>query len=155
MSTVSEKTAVVTRFDDWDQARHFAEELQQAGMPEDEIGILSPRREVARQQLREGALYGALGGLVFGLVAGGLCAWLLPGFSGLLSVGIAGSMLGGALICFLAGALVGALIALAIPPREAGHPEGEEVLDKILVVIETESCPAEVFEVLERHIHSD
>lgn len=134
-------------FPDAASARAVVDELQAAGLPEDDIGIIAPSRSIAMANAdlenaddeidrdRDGTddrgamvnksagIGAALGGAAGLLV--GLGAFVLPGIGTVIAAGWLASTLAGAVAGGAAGGVVGALIEAGISENDAaGYAEG-------------------------------
>jgi len=132
-------------FHDSEDARRAIEALKDAGFRGDEISLLMPDRDQARQMAAETgtkAGEGAAAGLVAGGILGGLGGFLvgigalaIPGVGPFIAAGAFATALGGAAVGAGVGAIAGALIGMGIPKEEAEYYEGEVRGGRTLVAV--------------------
>src|SRR3954469_13854274 len=112
-----------------EQAEHIVLELKQAGFTSDDISALLPDRRGTRDFAHEHhtkAPEGATTGGVLGLGLGAGLGWLagigalaIPGVGPFIAAGPIMAALGGAAVGTATGGLIGALVGMGIPEREA------------------------------------
>ncbi|OMF97221.1 general stress protein [Paenibacillus sp. FSL R7-0273] len=137
---------IVGIFDTEQEATRAIEDLQNRGISNDEISIITRDRDelqsisedtgtMAPEGVATGAATGGVVGGVAGLLAG-IGALAIPGIGPILAAGPIVATLTGAAIGAGAGGLVGGLIGLGIPEEEAREYEGYVDNGKILVLVD-------------------
>lgn len=137
---------IVGIFDTEQEATRAIEGLQNKGIHNDEISIITRDRDELRNisdetgtKAPEGVAAGATTGGLLGGVAGllaGIGALAIPGIGAILAAGPIVATLTGAAIGAGAGGLVGGLIGLGIPEDEAREYEEYVNSGKILVLVD-------------------
>jgi len=124
---------VVGVYDDIEDARDVVEDLVDAGIPRDDVSLVT--RDVTGEygtyleehgegETAEAAAGGAVGGAVVGGLTGvlvGLGAFALPGLGPVIAAGPIAAGLAGAGIGAVTGSLLGALVEWGIPEEEAEY----------------------------------
>jgi uncharacterized protein YcfJ len=129
------------------QAFRIIEAVKAAGFPPDDVSVLFPDHEAARDlapEKRSKAPEGATAGSLMGGVLGGLAGWLMgmgrlaiPGLRPFIAAGPIMSALGGAAAGAAAGGLTGGLIGLGMPEPEAKRYAGRIRSGNILISVHT------------------
>lgn len=124
---------VVGVYDDIEDARDVVEDLVDAGIPRDDVSLVTRDvtgdygtylEEHGEDEVAEGAAEGAVGGAVVGGLTGvlvGLGAFALPGLGPVIAAGPIAAGLAGAGIGAVTGSLLGALVEWGIPEEEAEY----------------------------------
>ena len=143
------------------QANAILERLQKTGFLNDDISVLFPDTQGARDfaherntKAPEGAAAGGVAGLgvggAIGLLAG-IGALAIPGVGPFIAAGPIMGALSGAAVGGAAGGLIGGLVGLGVPEFEAKRYEGKVRSGNILISVHTEDakCRARAKEILE------
>lgn len=143
--TMTPRSVAVGVFRDSDDARAAIGALKDADFRGDDISLLMPDRDEARDMAAETgtkAGEGAATGLVAGGILGGLGGFLvgigalaIPGVGPFIAAGAFATALGGAAVGAGVGAIAGALIGMGIPKEEAEYYEGEVRGGRTLVAV--------------------
>jgi hypothetical protein len=136
---VTSDSVIVGVFDTVDQAERAFAALQSAGFPENELGFLIKGEGTAGggalaagdTHMNTGAAAGAAAGGLGGALAGAALAGVIPGIGPLISAGILGATLIGAFTGAVSTGLFGAIVGLGFSDDQAktieaalkaGHP---------------------------------
>ncbi len=126
-------------FPDRDSAEKAIHALQAAGFNPDRIGIVMRDRRETREAADEAGV-NATAGAVAGSAIGGTLGAILAATGALVIPGIgpfvSGGILATALVGGVAGWLVGGLVALGIPHKEAEYYQGQVEQGRVLVTVE-------------------
>jgi hypothetical protein len=147
-------------FDDGLSARDAIHALKEAGFRPQDISVLMPDADAAREfatetglATREGAATGALAGGLLGGLAGwliGIGALAVPGVGPLLAAGALGAALSGVAIGAGIGAIAGALVGIGVPEDEAAWYEQEVRGGRALISVRARDRREQAREILGR-----
>jgi hypothetical protein len=132
---VFKRQTLVARFANAAQAEAFIAELREAGLAEDEIRIVEPRKVAWRHHILAGCRAGALAGLVLGAFTGIYLTGGLFNAEPLLQINPLLAILGGAIVCAVAGIIAGGLVSSFIRPEEAGIVPSDTLRGGTAVVV--------------------
>jgi hypothetical protein len=154
---------VVGVFNSPQQAQKAVMELKGAGIPDDEIGVLSRNDEgrvVGKPAPSTGAAEGAAAGAATGIAAGagigalwglGILAGVLPGIGPAIAGGTLGILLSSAAAGGTAAGITGALVGMGLSQDEAGFYENEFKIGRTLVSVKRGAQSASVHGIIERN----
>jgi len=130
--TSTDRETAVAIFHSHAEAQKAVRELKNAGFTDEQIGIAAKDQEGTYQEqtegtmASEGATAGAVGGLGAGALWGlGIVAGILPAIGPVIAGGALVAVAASAVGTAAAGGLIGALVGLGIPEKEAEYYEGE------------------------------
>jgi hypothetical protein len=163
------RRTVAALFPDRARAEQAIAALQAAGFTGDQIGV-AMRDQTAQgtliedtgAQVAEGAATGAIGGGLLGGLTGfllGIGALVLPGLGPVVAGGVlasafgvaGGTTLAGLGLGTATGGLVGALVSVGVPEREARHVETGFRAGAVLVTVDAGDRVAEAMALLDRY----
>jgi len=153
---------VVGVFNDASHAQEAVRDLKQAGFTDDQIGVVSQGKGIAKRaktangkkgsRAAEGAAAGvAAGASVGALWALGIAAGVLPVIGPVIAGGLLASVLASAAGGAAIAGVVGALVGLGIPEDEARYYEGEFQAGRTLVTVRADGRSDEAWAILNRH----
>jgi len=164
---MAERNAVAGLVSDLEQARGSVRDLKAAGFRDRDIGLAmvqgpDPETEEADSSAAQDATTGAVGGGVLGGFTGllmGVGVVAVPGLGPLLAGGALASALGvtgaaaatGAGIGVATGGVIGALVGLNIPERDARGAEEGLRAGRILVTVAAGDRSGDAASILKRH----
>jgi hypothetical protein len=157
----SGRATIAAVFQDRGHAESVIDELWRVGIPQDQVGILSPTTGDVREATNatehyetsaaQGAETGAIAGAVLGTVAGALATVFIPGIGAVLAGGLlSGIVLGGAAGA-AAGTFLGPFVALGFTEEEARHYEQELKAGKTVVVVRADDRADKVRQIIHGH----
>ena len=142
--TSTDRETVVTIFHSHAEAQRAVRELKDAGFTDEQIGIAAKDLDGSYQEqtdgnmASEGATTGAIGGLGAGALWGlGIVAGVLPAIGPVIAGGALAAIAASAAGTAAAGGVIGALIGLGIPEKEAEYYEGEFNSGRTVVTVKT------------------
>jgi hypothetical protein len=157
-------STVVGIFQNPQEAQRAVMALKAAGIPDDEIGVVSRNQDdkiVGKPETKsaasgEGAAAGAATGAAAGAGIGalwglGILAGVLPGIGPAIAGGTLGVLLSSAAAGAAAAGVAGTLVGLGISEEDAGYYEGELRTGNTLVTVNNGAKAATVREVIGRH----
>jgi hypothetical protein len=148
---ITQNSVITGVFVDDVHAREAIQALRNAGLNEEALGFVTRSRRLGNQQeiteqIALGAAEGGLAGGVLG-VLGALSALAIPGVGPILAGGILIGILGGA----AAGGLIGALVTLGIPEREAAFYQHELAEGHPVVIVKSTYDTEQIKKLLREH----
>jgi len=158
---VTQRSTVVAVFNNREDANRAVEDLQRAGFPRDQIGVVAQDADgKIRTQMKEGegthaaagaAIGAATGAGVGALVSLGMSFGVIPVIGPILAIGPLATALLAAAEGAAAGGLAGALIGWGIPEEDAAYYEGELKAGRYLVTLHGNVRQADAWTILRRH----
>lgn len=141
--TSTESTTVVGVFDDHSSAQRAVNELKRIGFTDEQIGVISHKRNEAGEidsgdesYAGEGAAAGLATGAGLGALWGlGIVAGVLPAIGPAIAGGTLAAILSSAAAGAAAAGLAGALVGLGMSKEEADYYEGEFKSGRTLVTV--------------------
>ena len=159
MAAAQQRSTVVGVFEDHHQADKAVSELLEAGVRQDQIGVVMRHVEggVATADKEHdshagsGALTGALTGLGLGALAGlGVLAGVIPVVGPAIAAGTLGVILSNAAAGAGLVGLVGALVGAGVPEHEAKYYQGELEAGRSIITVNAPGRTDEVTSILRR-----
>lgn len=144
MEHQTDRDTIVGVFHSHAEAQRAVRELKAAGFNDDQIGLVSKdsggtyRDQTEGNMAAEGAAAGAIGGLGAGALWGlGIVAGVLPAIGPVIAGGALAAVAASAAGTAAAGGLIGALVGLGVPEKEAEYYESEFNRGRIIVTLKT------------------
>jgi len=142
--TSTDRETVVAVFHSHAEAQKAVRELKGAGFTDEQIGIAAKDEQGTYQEQTDGnmagqgATAGAVGGLGAGALWGlGIIAGVLPAIGPVIAGGALAAIAASAVGTAAAGGLIGALVGLGIPEKEAEYYEGEFNSGRTVVTVKS------------------
>jgi hypothetical protein len=153
----SDRTALVSVFEDRAQAARALEDLERAGFKADDFGLVIRGAEDVRGGMitdaagtkdAKGAATGAAAGAGVGAVLGAAASLLLPGIGPVVALGIFTMAAGGAVAGTAVGGILGAMAGLGISEEEARFYENEFKSGRAIVAVKAGGRVSEAAKIL-------
>jgi hypothetical protein len=157
---VNQSSVLIGIFNDRNEAELAADELREAGFPEDEIGFAIRGSDAVRGGMIsdaqgtkdvKGAIEGASVGALVGASLAAVVTLVVPGVGPVLAAGVLAMALGYGAAGAAVGGIFGAMHGLGVSEEEAKEYEKHFKAGKAIVAVKTGRRPSEAVNILRRH----